>query len=695
MQCRRCVSVAKTATAGLLIVFAFGACHDASTLMAPDHTTFRASVVTASSISGSFAPPELVTSVSTRHGAFVCSPLTAGVEINGTVQLTLEDNGAVMVGLLDKTFLDSGTDPQWGSGAYIYFGRRGTNMVAGPSDGFLGGELVQNFTTLPYVAGATHNFTLKIRADGKIEVLFNSATIIDDYGQIKDANSFTAYAHAEFQNGAYIGADRFPDTNTASYTLNIVSGCITADDDGPLAVNVAATPNPAAATTAVTVTADIDDTTTGEAVIASAEYSLDGGATWNAMSAADGVFDEVIESVTAGITAPADAGLYALCVRGTDGHGNTGDASCTTLVTFDPSGGFVTGGGFINSQAGAIPPVTTLVWDQGFQTDAAGWFGAGAGGWGTVSHVGDTGPDGSPGIANMTGDAAAGPFSRFDGYRSTWTGTWTAEIDVFLDPAWSAGEGFDYSVAASGSDGLHQRDYIFHVTKDASSNALFVAGSNNTNFAPRQDLETIPHYEVTSAGWYTFQHVFRDQGGSLAVDLNLLDASGNVLFTETRFTAADIIATEIGGNRYSWFTFISVASGISVDNHQLFFPVASTASGKAQFGFVAKYKKGASMPEGNTQFTFQAGGIDLHSTSYDWLVVNQGGSNAHFKGEATVNGVPGYRFMLWAGDGNGPNGEDTFRIRIWQDAGSGEDVQYDNAMNQPIAGGNIIVHPGK
>ena len=51
--------------------------------------------------------------------------------------------------------------------------------------------------------------------------------------------------------------------------------------------------------------------------------------------------------------------------------------------------------------------------------------------------------------------------------------------------------------------------------------------------------------------------------------------------------------------------------------------------------------------------------------------------------------------MLWAGDGSGPNGDDTFRIRIWRDTVSGEDVLYDNGMEQPIGGGNIIVHRGK
>ncbi len=109
--------------------------------------------------------------------------------------------------------------------------------------------------------------------------------------------------------------------------------------------------------------------------------------------------------------------------------------------------------------------------------------------------------------------------------------------------------------------------------------------------------------------------------------------------------------------------------------------------GKANFGFVSKYNKGASVPTGQTEFVFQAGDLNFHSSSYDWLVVNQNGSNAQFKGSGTINGAGDYKFMLWAGDGV----PDTFRIKIWQENG-GEVVVYDNGFNQPIGGGSIVVH---
>jgi hypothetical protein len=216
------------------------------------------------------------------------------------------------------------------------------------------------------------------------------------------------------------------------------------------------------------------------------------------------------------------------------------------------------------------------VWNQGFEDSTDGWLDSSNGWYGTITQV----PSGTDGIVASQGDAFAivqgdqdsGPFSRFDGYRSAWPGEWTAELDVYLDPSWDVGTGFDYSVASTGSDGNHQRDYIFHVTKDTSTGNLFVAASNNTNFAPREDLENINHFVIPQAGWYTLQHVFKDQSGVLAVDLNLLDDNGTVLFTQTLSSPSDTIPAEVGGNRYSWFTFINV-DGLPIDEHQLLMDV--------------------------------------------------------------------------------------------------------------------------
>jgi PKD repeat protein len=122
-------------------------------------------------------------------------------------------------------------------------------------------------------------------------------------------------------------------------------------------------------------------------------------------------------------------------------------------------------------------------------------------------------------------------------------------------------------------------------------------------------------------------------------------------------------------------------------------------TGKANFGFVSKYKHGASEPTGETEFRFKAGDLDFHSSSYDWLVV--AGHKAQYKGDGTINGEGNYGFMLSAIDEElTPSTDvDLFRIKIW-DKDNGDAVVYDNQMGEDddvdpttgIGGGNIVIH---
>lgn len=122
-------------------------------------------------------------------------------------------------------------------------------------------------------------------------------------------------------------------------------------------------------------------------------------------------------------------------------------------------------------------------------------------------------------------------------------------------------------------------------------------------------------------------------------------------------------------------------------------------TGKANFGFVSKYKKGATVPTGETEFQFQTAGFNFHSTAYQWLVVS--GARAQYKGSGTVNGTGNYGFLLTATDGNvnGGGGVDKFRIKVW-DIGTSA-VVYDNAPGSDdintsgqtaLGGGSIVIH---
>lgn len=119
-------------------------------------------------------------------------------------------------------------------------------------------------------------------------------------------------------------------------------------------------------------------------------------------------------------------------------------------------------------------------------------------------------------------------------------------------------------------------------------------------------------------------------------------------------------------------------------------------TGKATFGFVSKYVKNSpTVPIGNTQFVFHAAGFNFHSGTYEFLIVNQNGTNAQFKGTGTMNGLGGYSFMLWATDGS----PDKFRIKIWETTTN--NPVYDNLLGgadgqvQAIAGGSIVIHTPK
>ncbi|MDO8335168.1 MAG: MBG domain-containing protein, partial [Candidatus Saccharibacteria bacterium] len=94
---------------------------------------------------------------------------------------------------------------------------------------------------------------------------------------------------------------------------------------------------------------------------------------------------------------------------------------------------------------------------------------------------------------------------------------------------------------------------------------------------------------------------------------------------------------------------------------------ANTAlTGKANFGFNAKYKKGSTQVDGNTEFQFQTGNLNFSSSSHDAMSLVIAGAQAIYKGKGTINGVSGYSFMVSAIDGNRKTTvvPDKFRIKI-------------------------------
>lgn len=316
----------------------------------------------------------------------------------------------------------------------------------------------------------------------------------------------------------------------------------------------------------------------------------------------------------------AEAGIYEVCLTVNDGFVDS-ETVCTTAVIYDPDGGFVTGGGTIDSPPGALYPVPLPFFDMSYYELVETGPGLSWDDANTAAMAADLGSCTSH-LVTITSQAEQDAlFAYFDGaLQGKWYGGFQPQNVFPADFGWEwvTGETWAY-------------------TNWAGSEPNDAGGSER-------------HLLGWADGW-----AWNDEG-------NLGNVTGFVI-------------------EYDGCEFVT---------------------GHANFGFVSKYKKGAVTPTGNTEFQFQAGDLNFHSDAYDWLVVNQGGIRAQYKGTGTINGAlaptgDAYRFMLWATDDD----PDKFRIKIWYED-AGDVVVYDNGFagsgfetGQPIDGGSIIIHTKK
>jgi hypothetical protein len=217
-----------------------------------------------------------------------------------------------------------------------------------------------------------------------------------------------------------------------------------------------------------------------------------------------------------------------------------------------------------------VAAATPSNFSEGFETDVASWsvFGPSF----TPVRVssatsGITSSEGSfhavlnPGAIGTTTNAA----TSFGAYTDTFpVGGYVTSLDIYLDPAAIATNDsrFNYIVASSNSAGAHLRDFAFvlggYTDADltgpgAGSDRFIINGQNNSGRSSSfpKDPSKDP-VAVTATGWYTFEHQFYDNGGVLAVDLNLYDPSDVLVNSWTLSTPTDLIPTVVGGNRYGW-----------------------------------------------------------------------------------------------------------------------------------------------
>ncbi len=283
------------------------------------------------------------------------------------------------------------------------------------------------------------------------------------------------------------------------------------------------------------------------------------------------------------------------------------------------------------------------------------------------------------------------------------------------------------SFSAVGLDGPSSRTIRVQVTDSGGLTAIAQATVSVQNVAPNvgaitASIDPLPvgsnvavNASFTDAGipdTHTAQWIW-DDGATSSGTVTEVNGSGSASGTHT-FTVAGVyeirltVTDDDGGANGSVFQYVViydpqggfVTGGGWIDSPAGAYLPDATLFGKANFGFVSKYQKGANVPTGNTEFHFKAGDFNFHSTAYDWLVV--AGHKAQYKGSGKVNGAGDYAFLLTAVDGqqSGGGGIDKFRIKIWDKVTGG--VIYDNKRGasddidstdpQAISGGSIVIH---
>ena len=218
------------------------------------------------------------------------------------------------------------------------------------------------------------------------------------------------------------------------------------------------------------------------------------------------------------------------------------------------------------------------------------------------------------------------------------------------------------------------------------SGAYGDAGSNDTHTASINWGDSTSTTPAASNGSVSDAHSYAS-AGIYTVCLTVTDDDGGA---DTKCSASYVVVYDPAAGFVTGGGWVNVPAGS--------YPADPSVSGPGRFGFVSKYQKGASSPVGNTEFQFQAGGLNFHSSSYDWLVI--AGAKALYKGAGTVNGQDGYKFLVSAVDGaqSGGGGVDKFRIKIWNattgvvvfdnQIGAADDAGATSAISQ----GSIVIH---
>jgi FtsP/CotA-like multicopper oxidase with cupredoxin domain len=277
-----------------------------------------------------------------------------------------------------------------------------------------------------------------------------------------------------------------------------------------------------------------------------------------------------------------------------------------------------------------------------------------------------------------------------------------------------------------------------YTTTDGVSNVLYVTATDTkglknqtafrlavNNLAPSIEITSPPDGSLYSAGTTvgvvaSITHPNASEVMTCSFDwdgggaTSTAPVSGGTCSKTNTFTSAGVYSvtvtvTDSTGDTASAIVMIVVfdpkagfvSGGGTVDSPAGAYIADPNASGSATFGFYSKYRKGAAIPTGETEFLFRTGNFRFRAVKYDWLVV--AGARAQFKGTGSVNGVSNYGFLLTVVDGDltGGGGVDRFRLKVW-DKSAADKIVYDNVIGAPddleaaspqaLTSGSIIIH---
>lgn len=264
-----------------------------------------------------------------------------------------------------------------------------------------------------------------------------------------------------------------------------------------------------------------------------------------------------------------------------------------------------------------------------------------------------------------------------DACANTATVTYNTTID---------GEAPVASILGPAPDTLYKVDTAVTFSGSYTENCAIDPSSAVWRLKNAQTEITLPGLVNEATGEITLSHAFADPG-VYEISLSVADAAGHQ-------SAVDTTAPTELGEAPAIVVVYDPTAGFVTGAGLIYSPQGAyvehpSASGYALFGFLSRYKRGASVPTGFTRFVFLTGGMDFESTSFEWMVIL--GSRAQYRGYGVVNGNRQCRFILTAIDGRTlPDKKDRLRLKIWDESGVIYDNQIDSGDNDPLAPSTII-----